>query len=94
MESAALTAHVARSHVAVHSTRPLPRGRFSTGIEQRPDAPANQRIGHFCDGIAQVPESSGELRVGRFSTGVEHAETPSTRRVGSFADGYRSLGGR
>jgi len=94
MESAARTADLARSAVAVHSARPLPRGSFSTGIEQRPDAPPNQRIGRFCDGLAQAPASAGELRVGRFSTGIEHAETPSTRRVGSFADGYHSLGGR
>ena len=97
MESARLTAHVA--DVALYSvpaeaTSTPPLGRFSTGIEQLPDGPGKRRVGRFCDGIAQAPETSHELPVGRFSTGIERAATPSSRRVGSFADGYGALGRR
>jgi hypothetical protein len=73
---------------SIPPTSPLPVGRFSTGIEQLPDTPDKCRVGRFCDGIAQP---CYPLPVGRFSTGIERAATPSSLRVGSFADGCRSL---
>jgi hypothetical protein len=81
-------------NVPAESTSPLPVGRFSTGIEQLPDSPDKCRVGRFCDGIARAPETPGQLRVGRFSTGIERAATPSSRRVGSFADGCGGPGRR
>jgi hypothetical protein len=86
MESAAVTFEFVRSDAAVRFTRSSACGRFSTGIEQLPDAPSTQRLGRFCDGIARA--DGAVARVGRFSTGIERSETPAMLRVGSFADGY------
>jgi hypothetical protein len=89
MESAALIATVVISDVSAQSDRPPRCGRFSTGIERFPEAPAKARVGRFCDGIAQLPEAPATRRVGRFSNGIEQLpDTPATMRLGSFADGY------
>jgi hypothetical protein len=62
-------------------------GRFSEGIEQRPDTPSKRRIGRFSTGIEQRPQD--KLRTGRFSEGIERfPRTPGRLRRGSFASGY------
>jgi hypothetical protein len=64
-------------------------GRFSTGNEEQPDAPAKLCIGRFSTGNEERPDASAKLRVGRFSTGSERrADAPAGLRRGSFADGY------
>jgi hypothetical protein len=69
------------------------RGRFSTGHEQRPDAPDKFRLGRYSRGLEQLPDSPEKLRVGRFSSGIEALpDTPGKLRRGSFADGYPASG--
>jgi hypothetical protein len=64
-------------------------GRFSSGNEEQPDAPAKLRIGRFSTGNEERPTAPTKLRVGRFSTGSERrADAPAKLRRGSFADGY------
>jgi hypothetical protein len=97
MQSVPPTAHGADdalSGVPVESTPRFPVGRFSTGVEQLPDSPDKCRVGRFCDGIEQLPDSLDKCRVGRFCDGIERSAKPSSRRVGSFADGYGELGRR
>ena len=60
-------------------------GRYSTGMEQHPDSPANNRVGSFATGMAR---EEAALHVGRFSAGMEqHPDSPANNRVGSFATG-------
>jgi hypothetical protein len=61
-------------------------GRFSHGVEDRPEAAALHR-GRFSRGLEQRPENPRKRRIGRFSDGVDHddADRPEWRR-GSFAD--------
>jgi hypothetical protein len=69
------------------------RGRFSTGHEQRPEAPDKHRIGRYSRGLEQLPDSPAKSRVGRFSSGIEALPaTPGKLRRGSFADGYPGSG--
>jgi nucleotide-binding universal stress UspA family protein len=64
-------------------------GRFSTGIEDLPDAPAKRRQGRFSIGSEHPVLTRSELHVGRFSDGIaRRQDTPAARRVGSFADGH------
>jgi len=64
-------------------------GRFSSGNEEQPDAPAKLRVGRFSTGNEERPTALAKLRVGRFSTGSERrADAPAKLRRGSFADGY------
>jgi hypothetical protein len=44
-------------------------GRFSTGIEQGPEAAPDRRMGRFCTGIEQTAETRDKRRVGSFATG-------------------------
>jgi hypothetical protein len=62
-----------------------PGGRFSTGIEQHPDWPANNRVDSFA---ARIVREEPALHIGRFSIGIEqHPDWPANNPVGSFATG-------
>jgi hypothetical protein len=88
MKSAARTVTACSPDASVRSELAHRRGRFSTGMERRPDGPGPRRVGRFCDGMAQLPETADARRVGRFSTGMEQSpERLATMRCGSFADG-------
>jgi hypothetical protein len=88
MKSAAHTVTTRSPDASVRSEFTQRRGRFSTGMERRPDGPRSRRVGRFCDGMAQLPETPAARRVGRFSTGMEQLpDSPATTRRGSFADG-------
>ena len=64
-------------------------GRFSTGIEWMPEAPADNSVGRFSTGHEAMPDAPADNDVGRFSTGIEQAPgARANRRFGSFADGY------
>ena len=52
MESAVLTGAV--STLFTPSADALPRGRFSTGVEQHREAPSHTRVGGFADGCEQL----------------------------------------
>lgn len=61
-------------------------GRFSTGLEQLPDAFDKRRIGRFSTGLEQLPGRGLGRPTGRFSTGLERrVRAASSRLAGSFA---------
>jgi hypothetical protein len=67
-------------------------GRFSSGIETVPRAPATLHRGRFSEGLEQLPETPRKRHPGRFSDGLDQlAETAAKTRRGSFADGQEGL---
>jgi hypothetical protein len=93
MESASIALDRSPFFLGLHL--PGLRGRFSTGIEQHPDSPANLRVGRFSSGIEQHPEAPINLRVGCFSDGIaQHPPVAGRLRHGSFADGYELIAQR
>jgi hypothetical protein len=63
-------------------------GRFSTGLEARPQTAAKLHRGRFSEGLERLPQTPRKRRPGRFSDGLEAlSETPAKTRRGSFADG-------
>lgn len=47
-------------------------GRFSRGLEERPDTPQKLHRGRFSEGLEERPESPRKRRPGRFSDGLDH----------------------
>jgi hypothetical protein len=85
MESAVVIADVVAVELNAEPVIAPRRGRFSTGMEQRPETSSTSRMGRFSHGIEQSAGSSSHERVGRFSTGVDRwPDAPD--RQGSFAD--------
>jgi len=64
-------------------------GRFSDGLESRPDKRQSRRVGRFSDGLEQHPEDELNRRVGRFSDGQELIRGASVK-VGRFSEGLES----
>jgi hypothetical protein len=62
-------------------------GRYSRGLEDRPESDAKLHRGRFSEGVEQRPENARKRRPGRFSDGLDHDEVQRPERLrGSFAD--------
>ena len=46
-------------------------GRFSTGLEHRPEAAPNLLLGRFSTGVEKIAEAPDKCRVGSFATGCD-----------------------
>jgi hypothetical protein len=62
-------------------------GRFSRGLEARPDTPRKLHRGRYSEGMERLPESPRKRHPGRFSDGVERtSESEAKLHRGTFAD--------
>jgi hypothetical protein len=63
-------------------------GRFSRGLELRPQTPAKLHRGRFSEGLERLPESMLKRRPGGYADGLAR-QVDAIRRLsrGSFADG-------
>jgi hypothetical protein len=63
-------------------------GRFSEGVEQRPQTRRKLHRGRFSEGMEELPQTPRKRHPGRFSEGVERVpETQRKLHRGSFAEG-------
>jgi hypothetical protein len=69
------------------SHAPQSARRFSEGLERRPTAPSNGRVGRFSDGT-ELTRVASVVRVGSFADGQADGHSDAAEiRVGTFADG-------